>query len=448
MKYIVISLIVISMITIPYSVHGVAPYIIYGISLISLFGVFLKVPGSELLLVAIALCLPLGMSSTGVVFPEVNRMKNAFQTILMLIPFISGYILLQRKNIESKQILTLMILMALLGAFFAILTRDLNEFLRLFRGVALTFGFFVLCYYDKKISIEDVFVCFDILFIISLYYGISDFLFHNSPYQYMTEATLSLNYGRARGILGHALFLSGLAIIYQSIIFIRYMITNKFNYVQEFLCIIMALIVISRTTAIVMFVEFLLFFMFNFGKKKLKFLVLNIIVISIISYFVMFFGSDIVKTLLIRFEDTEESHRLSAYSATLKLFSHNPIGVGYEHIMQEIIRGHYYSYGFSKYFTTLDNYFLTQLAAYGIFASLTVYSYFYFLIKAIKQKIKFPLLFKVMILLYVPFILQSFTFNWDSSIFLCLMLFGLTGYLYRYIKLLKINEIISNSNNL
>lgn len=448
MKYIVISLIVISMITIPYSVHGVAPYIIYGISLISLFGIFLKILGSELLLVAIALCLPLGMSSTGVVFPEVNRMKNAFQTILMLIPFISGYYLLQRKNIESRQILTLMILMVLLGVFFTISTRDLNEFLRLTRGVALTFGFFVLCYYDKEITIKDVFVCFDLMFVISLYYGISEFFFQNSPYQYMTEATLSFNYGRARGILGHALFLSGLAIIYQSIIFIRYMITQKFYYVQELLCIIMALIVVSRTTAIVMLVEFLLFFMLNFEKKKLKFLVFNIIVLSIIGYFVMYFGGDIIRMLLIRFGETEESHRLSAYSAALKLFSHNPIGVGYEHIMQEIIRGHYYSYGFSKYFTTLDNFFLTQLAAYGIFASLTVYSYFFFLIKSIKQKIKYPLLYKVMILLYVPFILQSFTFNWDSSNFLCLMLFGLTGYLYRYIKLLKINEITSINNNL
>jgi hypothetical protein len=98
-------------------------------------------------------------------------------------------------------------------------------------------------------------------------------------------------------------------------------------------------------------------------------------------------------------------------------------------------RGGYTNAGFSSDFTTVDNLFLTQIAAYGIFSAIPCLFYFYYLLWAFSKRSKYKELSNCLIILYAPLALQAFSFDWESSSCICLILFGFTGYLlshYRF----------------
>lgn len=435
MKYIVIPLLILTMVLIPYSVGGNAPLYITVIALISVVGICLKISGFEFLLIAIALCIPSGWDGTsGLVFPEINLMTGAIGRINQyIVPTIGYYLLLKNRFKLKRKIIILTLGVLLIGCVQLLLTNETKDIRMNLNIIGCSYAFLLICYFDKKIEIQNVFLYIDFLFVISLIYGISEYIFRQSPYQYITDATTSINgIGRARGILGHPLYLSGLALVYQAIIYIRYLLLNKFGYMQELLCVVMALIVVSRTTIIVMLLEYILFIILTKGYRSAKFWFINILVLLIGSFLIYKLADSIIFDIFTRFVEGNADHREGAFKTVFSLFIDNPLGVGYSNIMNSIWSGGYAASGFESDFSTVDNLFLSQLAAYGFLSIVKICYYFYFLFDSFRSRKENPLLYKSVLFLYFPFLLESFTFDWDISNFLCLILYGFIGFIYRH----------------
>lgn len=435
------------MVVVPFSINGYASVYISAIALLSIIGVCLRIPGAEFLLIAISLCLPAGwIGTSGLEFPEVNKILVSYGRFTQFIIPITGFYLLLDNHFRIKKHLLLLTLgVIFVGLLETLLTSETKDIHILLSIIGYCYAFMLICYFDKKIEMKDVFFYIDVLFLVSLAYGISEFLFRESPYQYITDATTPLNaIGRARGILGHPLYLSGLALIYQSAIFIRYLLLKKFGYIQEVLCITMALIVVSRTTVIVLLLEYILFVVLTRGYKSIKFWISNILFIIGGVFFIVKYADSIIIDLVARFIEGNFDHRESAFETVFLLFIDNPLGVGYTNIMDRIAKGGYGTLGFDSDFSTVDNLFLSQLAAYGVFSIIKIIFYFYFLIDSYKVRREKPLMFRVVLFLYFPILIESFSFDWDSSIFMCMLLYGLIGFLYRYFENTKMPNYRGN----
>ena len=430
-------MLILTMVIIPYSVHGYAPFYITITATFSVLGICCKTPGVEFLLMAIALCLPSGWSgwtaNSSVSFPEIDSMHRALgRFILFIIPILGLWCFNESCFPQKKRVLNLLATVIAVGVIATLITADMNEFKKVIIIIGCTYSFLFICYQDKKISLKDVFFYIDVLFAVSFIYGVLDYFFRLSPYQFISNATFSEMWiNRAKGILGHPLYLSALVLFFQSTIFIRYLLYKRFTYFQEFICIIMALIVVSRTTVIVMLLEYILFIIINKGYKNIKFIVFNIMGLTIISLFFIYFADSILIDIMLRFNEGV-GNRDGAWEPVMSLFVKNPIGVGYSNIMSSLSRGYYVDSEFNADFSTVDNLFLSQLAAYGVFGFFKIAYYFYFLYDAYKLRKKSPQFFKIIVLLYFPILLESFSFDWDGSIFLCLLVYGLIGYIYRF----------------
>lgn len=434
MKYLIVPLLIFTMVLIPYTIEGNAPLYITAIALMAVLGVCFKIPGFEFLLIAIVLCIPSGWDGTsGLVFPEVDNMTGALGRFNQyLIPAVGYYLLLNNSFNKKKTILFLTFGVLFVGLIQLVLTYETKDIRMILNIIGCSYAFMLICLFDKKCDLKDAFLYIDVLFIMSLMYGILEYVFRQSPYQYITDATTSITeIGRARGILGHPLYLSGLALIYQSIIYVRYILLNKFGYVQELLCVIMALIVVSRTTIVVMVLEYILFVVLTKGYRSVKFWIANFVVLLIGSILILKFADSIVIDIFTRFVEGNVDHREGAFETVYLLFLDNPFGVGYSNIMDTIWKGGYAASGFESDFSTVDNLFLSQLAAYGIFSLVKIFYYFYFLFDSYKLRKKYPLLFKSILFLYFPFLLESFSFDWDISSFLCMILYGFIGCVYK-----------------
>lgn len=435
MKYIVGILIILTMFVIPYSIHGYgATLYIFIISCISLLCILYNQPGFEFILIAISLCIPEGFAHSSSSFPEISRISKAFNSVLFyLLPVVSIFIYIKHRKRFDRFLLLNVLSVILVGIISTIISVSFYEFYTIIIYLSTCFFFFVICRCDLSLDIKTVFVFIDVLFFITAFYGIQEFLFMDSPYQFIANGTEDLALaGRARGILGHPLYLSGVTLFYQANLFVRYIITKKFSYIQELVCVMVALIVVSRTTIVVMGVEYLLFLFVIKAYRSFKLVVANLILFSVAFFLIYHYVDELVIAIISRFLEDSTVSRESSYPAVMNLFFDNPFGVGYGNIMSSIYKGGYNGEGFVDDFTTVDNLFLTQIAAYGIFSLVLIFYFFYFFILSIKNKRRHKLLAKCILLLYTPYILQSFTFDWETSKCLCFLLFGLTGFLYNF----------------
>ena len=448
-KYIILLVIVLIMYLIPYSIKGNAVLYVYFFSIVALIGILTKIKGAAFLLLAISLCMPSGwLGTSGLKFHEVDVMNSAFdKCIRFLLLGVSFVILFTQKIYREKSLFLLIVSYIFVGIVYSLLADNRNELYLALRVCGGCYGFFIICYNDKKITINDIFICLDVLFIISLFYGILDYILHQSPYQFITNATTNINtIGRARGILGHPLYLSGWALVYQAIIYVRYYITKKFGYIQELLCVVMSLIVVSRTTIIILILEYVLFVFLSEGYKKKFFILVNLFFLVIVSLFIVTLYDSVVVDIFTRFENGTITHREGAYEAIWNLFKDNPLGVGRSNIMDEIRRQGFGNGLFDQFFSTVDNLFLSQIGGYGILAFIPIIYYFYLFYDAFKIRKHNPLLFKIILTLYVPYTLEAFSFDWETKLCLCMLLFGFMGYMYRYC--LLYNETSRNYSNI
>lgn len=447
-KVVNIFLIIAAMVVIPYTVGSYAPLFVYLFSLISLLGICFKIEGAEFILIAISLCLPSGwVGNTGMTFPEIDRMFIAFNQSLYIISIISVSFF-GVKSLGRIGIVPIALSLVLIGIFISLNTGNINEFMHIWTALATGFCFLLICLKDKKTSLKDVFVYIDVLFVVTTIYAVLDFFFNISPYHSVYDTILDIRkIIQAKGLLGNALYLAGIALFYQACLYVRMLLTKKIYYVQEFFCVVLILISLSRTAIIVFIVEYLLYLYIIGAYKKTKLVMINVFVICILVFLIFIFADSIVADLIVRFTEGSFEHRESAYVTVFSLFFNNPFGVGFYRIMESIRSGGYAAQGFSDGFSTVDNFFLTEIASYGLFAFFTVFYYYFFLIRAFVQNKKKKRMLSFLLLIYVPLILQSFSYDWQIALPLCLFLYGFIGHLIRECEKVDCCNAGSNHHN-
>lgn len=170
------------------------------------------------------------------------------------------------------------------------------------------------------------------------------------------------------------------------------------------------MVTVSRTVYIV-YAVLLLYFLFitNFFKS-LKKIVSLLTVALLIIYGIIYFFPDLSEGIIYRFVNGEAYHREAAFATVEKLIRDKPFGVGKWQIDNVIATQGYATWGFIVGFGTLDNFFLTQIAAYGYFSIVAFYFYFQYYFYFLKNLQAL----KLLCFLFLIWVSISFSFDLES----------------------------------
>ena len=297
------------------------------------------------------------------------------------------------------------VIMLLMGELYSLTTGNSQEFTYIFYTIIY---FPMLSYISAKehMKMSSVYKYFDIIFVCTGIYGILESFFGICPYEYDFNFAVF----RASGLLGHPLVLAIITLMYQVILYVRYISTKKINLLLYFFSIVVAMVTVSRTVYIVYAVLLLYFLFITKYFVSLKRIVALIAVAVLIVGGVMFFFPDLYDGIVYRFINGEAYHRDAAFATVGKLIRDNPFGVGNFQIDKVIATRGYATWGFIIGFGTLDNFFLTQIAAYGYFAVIAFLFYFqiYFI------PLSHMRMFKQLLFLLLIWVSISFSFDLES----------------------------------
>lgn len=297
------------------------------------------------------------------------------------------------------------VIMLLLGIVYSLITGNGQEFSYIFYAII----YLCMVHYissKDKIEISSVYKYFDVIFICTGVYGILEFFLGICPYKYDLDFAVF----RASGLLGHPLVLAIISLLYQVLLYIRYIYTKKFNFLLYIFSLIVAMITVSRTVYIV-YAVLLLYFLFiaNFFKSFKKLVALFAIALLIV-YGIIYFFPNLYEGIVYRFVNGEAYHREAAFATVEKLIRDKPFGVGKWQIDNVIATQGYATWGFIVGFGTLDNFFLTQIAAYGYFSIVAFYFYFQYYLHY-KKNIQ---ALKLLCFLFLIWVSISFSFDLES----------------------------------
>ena len=437
MKYsLSLAVILLIMTVIPFFIHSYSPLLCYLFGGIIAFVVLRKWMFGTVGFIAIASCIPAGWAASNITFASVSALSVAFiRLVQYLLPCLFFVLVISEKRKFLKNQLCRLFGGILCCGFVAfVLTQDKLELFQVLIFWGSSYSMYYICNRDVKAKLCDILLLIDVIFIVSGIYAILESIFSWGPYMFITlglSGNIGEYVGRAKGLLGHPLYLSAFVVVYQSVLFIRYIIYKKFNPFLEIFCLFIALLTVSRTTIIILVIEYVFFLIATKILRNKKVLFFNIIILLFIIFLVDKFAVEYVNDLVERFRYDSVDHRTGAFNTTYNLFLDNPLGVGYHHIMENIRIGNYGVLSFDSYFTTLDNFFLTGVCAYGVFSLLYLYVFIWPLLNAYKLRKLQNEMFISTVLLYLTYFMLSFSFNWEANVFLMFLLFGLCGYLQR-----------------
>ena len=162
-------------------------------------------------------------------------------------------------------------------------------------------------------------------------------------------------------------------------------------------------------------------------KIKENTIILLLAAIVITCAFSVPFFENTIDILTDRFEEGS-GHRFAAYPMVLAAVLDNIYGVGETGMMQAM---QWYGKGeLLIWFGTLDNFYLTQILYYGVFAIFPILFYLYYFIKVLFLRKSNKDLFHTVILCFLPWILIGFSFDIEAFMQLSLLYFGLLGYVW------------------
>lgn len=289
-----------------------------------------------------------------------------------------------------------------------------------------TFIYFYLFFYiasNEEISIKDFFYLLDVIFILTFVYVIIEVFFFYTPYisLYLDEINNQNVYeGRARGLLGHPLILSSFLILYQSTLYFKLILYKKFHWILFIMTFIFGILTNSRTTILLMSIFVLYYFIINKIYKNPKKLLLLITILITGSTGIIYTMESLLLKVLERIHEDSLGHRQAAYGSTYNFFMDHILGVGYDGLTKKIVMGGYAEKGLIKDFGTLDNFFLTQIGAYGIFSLLVFYFYFYIFLKVYRIRKINKNVYHCFLMLFISWFFIGLSF--DLNFFLCILL--------------------------
>lgn len=326
-----------------------------------------------------------------------------FIRFLILAIWCYYYIILYRGKLGIKGIAP--IIMLLLGEFYSLITGNDQEFSYIVYAVIYLSMVNYISSKDRM-EVNSVYIYFNAIFLCTGVYGILESFWGICPYKYNLEFSVF----RASGLLGHPLVLAVITLLYQVFLYVRYIYTKKFNFFLYIFSIIVAMVTVSRTVYIV-YAVLLLYFLFitNFFKS-LKKIVSLLTVALLIIYGIIYFFPDLSEGIIYRFINGEAYHREAAYATVEKLIRDKPFGVGKWQIDNVIATQGYATWGFIVGFGTLDNFFLTQIAAYGYFSIVAFYFYFQYYFHFLKNLQAL----KLLCFIFLIWVSISFSFDLES----------------------------------
>ena len=278
---------------------------------------------------------------------------------------------------------------------------------------------------------KQVFKILDLVFIFTAIYTILQQLFDISPYKivYMMSRLIDseMQAVRAKGLLGNPLILCGVTLFYQITLYIRYYYYKEMNIFMLLLSCVVLLLSGTRTRIIAGTVLYIVYFIQSKSYKSIKILLYNISALIGISFFLIYFLGDYIYSVYERFLYASVEQRSEAFPSVMNMFAHNILGVGEGNVYTEVKK---YATGFLELDFTFDNFFLSQIAAYGILCVISITFYFIYIKLAYQCKHKDINIFKSTCLIFITWSMIGFSFNLEAFVQCTYMVYGIIGFLF------------------
>lgn len=397
--------------------------------------------GYTMEILSIVLCIP---SMVAIYENEAVNIKQ-FNILLVLFPYIFFLIFFfnrkfnklipsevgKWRNYSIFFLLLTLVYAFVVGSFSIYVPNELTY-------VCMTMCFFMIAYYDKQ-SLKDQLDIIDILFYITCIFVVIQYVFQYSPYNwaYLQFERRITDAFRASGLLGNSLTLSCFILFYECFLLVRYDITKRFPWVRLFLCFIIGLMTVSRTTLVLSISQVFIWMFLTKRLTSIKSIIVSLILLGTTIYFLQNMLPETVEALFDRIENDNVNHRTASYGTVFNLFLAHPFGVGGDYL-QVINREHLYTDGFIRDMPTFDNYFLTAIAKYGVFALFVYYFDYYLLFKVIKLRKEYRRILSFVLLFFILRSLIGLSYNVESY-----LIFNIPFFIYLAI-IIKWNNNISS----
>lgn len=281
--------------------------------------------------------------------------------------------------------------------------------------------------YNSGISFKSFIRVLFVTFLPVLVYTILQNFYQFSIYTPITSVDLFANKDisnfRAFALFGHPLVLSAYLCFMFSIIIAAGFVSRKINYIFLILIIFCSLLTVSRTPIIIIGAISLFYIILSIRKFSLKQIFIFSLALVLATLVLENFFIDFVDNIILRFQTEKNvSHRFGAYFTGYNVIVDNLFGLGSEDIMIKIRQGHYNAPGFWAYFSTIDSFYVSMVASYGILSFFYFRFFFQFLFKSFSLHHKSVNIFYAVIIIYVCFSLIGFSFDLQSYVIILFLL--------------------------
>lgn len=394
-----------------------------------------KIPEYVFVMVAMTTIIPsvLGETASAMIKGQIYWIFLWMRVLIVAIFLSNLYI--RHKTIPFTSPLVIGIVSILLGAFYFFAFGDSKDLTTWIWDFVYVILFFYNCMFER-FSLKTSYILFSTLFFLLSFYAITDYFFHFTPYNLLyvihdLELDSSSNdVYRARGLTGHPLLLSAQAGLYIGIILFKFTINREYDLfmiIMVLLALFVSLLTASKTSLLVIAGELLYFIYLSAKTKQTMHMIAMSFIIILIAAVTSDYWSSQYDNFIFRLYNSGTEHRVAAYSSVANLFSDNPFGVGIDNINTEIKR--YATYGLIKDFT-LDNFFLRQIAAYGVFAIIPCIFYYFYLHRAYQLRHDSPLLFSTLFIFALIWTFIGISFNLEAFVSIKTTFFSIIGCIY------------------
>ncbi|GHE39051.1 hypothetical protein GCM10017764_22810 [Sphingobacterium griseoflavum] len=170
--------------------------------------------------------------------------------------------------------------------------------------------------------------------------------------------------------------------------------------------------------------------------KNIYSLIGIVLLLSIFWFLGNLYLDDFIEGNLARFQQVDnQSHRFAGYETGWNVFSSNFFGLGVEDLMNKIKVKKLNAIGLWTDFGTLDNFFITHLASYGILAIIHFSFFYFYLFKSYKFYGVNSNYFKAHFFLYLIMSLIGLSFDLEFYTIILILWASCSAILLKYKRL-------------
>ena len=407
--------------------------------------VYRRRKGATFVVMAIGLCIPFVArmdDATGTLFANYFKWLNRALYISIIISY---FIYLSRKKYQWKKLLpgNALILISIC-LFVDGLRFGFGEGFNQIYTILTVPIMFYICYRGNE-EWNDIFQMFSVFFFALAVYAILDFV-NMGPYeQLQMGTTLSIaDLFRTGSLLENSLCFTAFLMAYHAVLLIDYYLTKSFSPWLVASSILITLFTGSRTAFIVLAAIWIMFILYlNRGLKgQGKIIAIMLFVAVVLVGVVLYFFGDYITMFFERFSEGSD-HRESGFQTTMNIFSAHPLGLGYSGIGEVLEL--YAAEGWSGGMKTVDNIYLTMVITSGVFCMLPFLFYYFIPLNALTRSFR-RRDYRIVVMLFIPYMLCGLSFNINSFIQINILYFGIAGHMYRIIQNRTIYGLVNNNS--